>query len=360
MHVADLAQRMRDRGHRVVVYCSPSSRLDADLRNQDLPVMAFAPHSYLDLSGILSLRHSLTKSPVQIVHVHYSKDLWTLIPAVQLLPIERRPAIVLTKHIGTQKSKSDPLHTWLYSHVDQVIAISRVIRDNILATHPLRPDKVCLIHHGIDVENYLPNPGVRNRMRSELGVAESELLIGIVGRLQIGKGHLEFLHMAQSLAPEFDNLRFVVIGEPTRGEEFRARPILEQVNRLNLGDRLMVLGFRADVPELLSAMDLFVFPSHAEAFGLVLIEAMAAGLAVVSSRCDGVLDIVREGENGLLVPPRDGDALAAAVRQLVLDPQRRLSMGEGGKLLVQQQFAAKRMVDHIEELYRDCLAARLR
>jgi len=356
MHVAELAFLLRNNGCQVQAFCAPQSRLTTRLQDQAIEPKVFRPHGYIDPCGIWSLFRAFTKDPVDVVHVHYSKDLWSLIPALQLLPENRRPAVVLSKHIGTQKRKTDLFHRRLYARVARVIAISRVIERNILQTHPVQPQQVVVLHHGIDTDRFQRSETVRNRKRAELGLAASEILIGTIGRLESGKGHLEFLAMAEQLASEFDQVRFVMIGEATRGEEFRAEPILEKARTLNLADRLQLLGFRDDVPELLSAMDIFAFPSHAEAFGLVLIEAMAASLPVVSSRCDGVLDIVQEGKNGLLVPPHDSAALTQAVRSLVVDPELRSTMGKNSRKIAEHHFSTKRMMTELLQLYHQCLA----
>jgi glycosyltransferase involved in cell wall biosynthesis len=113
----------------------------------------------------------------------------------------------------------------------------------------------------------------------------------------------------------------------------------------------MLTGYREDVPALLSAMDIFVFPSHAEAFGLVLIEAMAMKLPVVTANCDGVLDIVLENQTGELVPPKDVKQLIQAVEKLILDRELRQIYSENGYNRARDCFSEARMLDQLEGLY---------
>src|SRR5690606_31397900 len=134
---------------------------------------------------------------------------------------------------------------------------------------------------------------------------------------------LEFLDMAAAISARHAQVRFVIVGEATRGEEERARPIYERLHSLRLKDRVIMAGFRSDIPEVLAAMDIFAFPSRAEAFGLVLIEAMAIGRAVVSTRCDGVLDIIEEERNGLLFEPGQTADLTRQVERLIEDEMLR-------------------------------------
>jgi len=273
------------------------------------------------------------------------------------MAIRSRFPLVLSKHIGTQKPKKDPFHRWIYRHVDFIVANSSVIERNVIRTHPVPPRKVGVIHPGVDLQGFRYWPEDRHRLRQEWGVREEDILIGIAGRLQRAKGYLEFLEMAYNLSRRYPRVRFLLLGEATRGEEEEARDILSRIDELKLGDRVIVAGFRQDVPQVLSAMDIFVFPSHAEAFGLVLLEAMAVGLPVVSSNCDGVLDIVEDGINGYLVPPKDVKRLTEATERLILKEKRRRQLGQAARQRVEQSFGFEGMVDQLEALYYRLAAA---
>lgn len=144
--------------------------------------------------------------------------------------------------------------------------------------------------------------------------------------------------MARRIRQAVPRARFLLIGEASRGEEAEARHILQKIDALDLRSVTQWLGFRKDVARLLSAMDIFVFPSHAEAFGLVLIEAMAMGKAVISSNCDGVLDIVKHGETGLLVPPKEIETLTQAGLALAENPALRNKLAWAGRQLSGQLF----------------------
>ncbi len=347
MQVGATAELLRSRGHQVQVACAPRTPLHADLVQRGFAPFSFRPCGYVDPVAIVRLARWLRQQRVEIVHCHFSCDLWAVVPASQLAG---RVPVVLIKHVGTMRPKRDPLHRWLYRNVAQVWAISRVIRDNLIATHPLPAEKVEIVHQGLDLAKFRVPTEVRNRLRREFGFAEKALVVGIIGRLEPGKGHLEFLQMAGRVARQVPQSAFLVVGTPTRGEEFRAEPIFRLAKELDLGPRLVFAGFRQDIPAVLAAMDVFAFPSRAEAFGLVLIEAMAAGLPVVSTASDGVLDIVVDGQSGLLVPPQDVAALEKAVLRLLASPELRLELGREGQRRVEELFTAERMVARVEEL----------
>jgi glycosyltransferase involved in cell wall biosynthesis len=226
----------------------------------------------------------------------------------------------------------------------------------LLATHPLRPEQVSVVHHGVDLSQFAPEAIDRSQVRQELGLTPDHLVLGIIGRLQVSKGYLEFLAMARQIAAEIPQARFLLVGEASRGEAREAEMILAKIHEWQLEKVVCHLGFRRDIPRLLAAMDIFVFPSHAEAFGLALIEAMAMAKPVVASNCDGVLDIVIDQQTGLMVPPRRVEALSQAVRSLARNAEQRHAIGRRGREHVLQYFSLDRMLDAIESIYHTALS----
>jgi glycosyltransferase involved in cell wall biosynthesis len=355
MSVVQSAAKLRERGHAVLTVCAPGAPIEARLREA-----GFAPH-LANLWGKVHPRHAwrlgglVRDGGVEIVHCDWSRDLFTMVPALWRAP---RVPLVLQKHVGVMRAKRLPVHHVLYRRVDRVVAISNVIGRNFAAKHPVDPRKITVLHAGVDLARFRPEPARRARVRAELGVAKEELLVGIVGRITAAKGHPEFLEMARRLAADEPRARFVVVGEPTRGEEAEGTAILARIDACGLRDRVLVTGYRDDVPDLLDAMDVFAFPSHAEAFGLALIEAMAMALPTVSSNCDGVLDIVVEGETGFMVPPGDPAALTAATRRLLADPELRARLGGAARHRVEERFSEERSYARLEALYAAAIAAR--
>lgn len=350
MHVSTLCEWLLQAGLEVVLFCAPGSPLSMDARRKGIPQQAFAPAGYVDVNAAIKLHRRLRSLDTHLLHAHYSKDLWIIAPALYM---GVRLPLVFSKHIGTQKAKKDPLHRWIYGSVNRLVAISKVIHDNVLATHPVAADRVCVLHHGLDLKWIRAGTVQRDRVRRDWGVRRDEILIGTIGRIQSGKGHLEFLEMAGRVAAQFPHVRFVIVGEPTRGEEARAAPVYRKAKELRLDDRLLFAGFRSDIPAVLAALDIFAFPSRAEAFGLVLIEAMAAGKAVVSTRCDGVLDIIDEGVDGLMFAPMDIDDLSKQVTRLVQDDELRQRLAMAALEKAQTQFSREQMINKLYGIYRE-------
>jgi glycosyltransferase involved in cell wall biosynthesis len=351
-----LARKLSERGHRVSFLVQPGSMTSLALSGSHVVEVPVQLKGYVHPIETRQLRRWIMQNPVDLIHCHYAKDLWTLVPA-----LGRRHAsvpLVLTKHIGTQNPKKDILHRWIYSRVHFIIAISEVIRKNVLRTHPVSENAVGTIPNGVETGPFDSARRRRPSVRQTLGFPENAMVVGIAGRLSWWKGYREYLLAAERLLQKRDDLWFLAVGGATVGEEQEAEAVRDFARSLQLKDRVVFAGFRNDMADLYSAMDLFVYPAYAEAFGLVLIEAMAAGLAVISTNCDGVPEIVQDGKTGLLVPARDVESLVHAVERLLMHPDERKAFGSAGRKRVEILYDFERVVSQTEQLYERLIANR--
>jgi glycosyltransferase involved in cell wall biosynthesis len=346
----DLLQR---RGHRVWLACPPASRLAEECTRRGIPVLPLAVRGYAHPLLAVRLARFLRRNSVEILHSELSRDLATLVTAIRFSG--RKIPLLLTKQMGSYIMKRDVLHRITYAHVDRVLAISNVLRTNVLETTPMRPERVVVLHHAVDTEEFSPARGDRIRIRREFGINDAETLVGFVGRFSPGKGHEDLLEALRLLKPRFPLVRCLIIGEASLGEKVYEQEIRAMTTRLDLDSVVRFAGFRPDIPALMSAFDVFAFPSHAEAFGIVLIEAMAMERPVVSTNCDGVLDIVVDGTTGVSVPPRNPGKFAAGLARLIVDPSLRERMGRAGRHRVQQMFNQSTRIERLEEIYQEVL-----
>ncbi len=181
------------------------------------------------------------------------------------------------------------------------------------------------VGNGRDPTVFRPNAEARARMRAALGVAEDRVVIVAVGRLVQPKGFGELAEAMRAL-PEAE---LWVVGERLSSD--RGPDMVAALRAAGLGDRLRLLGYRADVADILSAADIFTLASYFEALPMSVIEAMLTGLPVVGSAVGGICEQVADGETGILIPPRDSVALAAALARLVGDAGLRARMGQAGR-----------------------------
>jgi glycosyltransferase involved in cell wall biosynthesis len=345
--------RLRERGHRTWLASPPGSRLEQEAVRRSIPTLPLDVRGYLHPTLVWHLASFLRSQDVDIIHAELSRDLATLVPAMKL---SGRPIpIILTKGMGSYISKRDLLHQFTYASVSRVIAISQVIRTNVLDTTPMTPERVVTLHNAVDTEMFSPERGRRQQVRGSFGLDDATVVIGFVGRFSPGKGLEELLQAAGILRSRIRKMHVLIAGEASYGEEEYAASIRTLARSLDLDTTVTFAGFRSDIPELMSAFDIFAFPSHAEAFGMVLIEAMAMERPVVSTNCDGVLDIVVDGETGLYVHPRNPQELAEALATLINDPDRRITMGKAGRLRVLQLFDQRKQLERLEKIYQDVL-----
>lgn len=337
---------------KVELLCLADSRIHIEANNMGLiihPVKAsgyFHPLTALKLSGLIR------RNRYDLIHTQASRDLWIIVPALKLL--KKNIPLILTKQVGSFVNKTDILHRLIYGRVTRAIAISRVIERNLLETTPLGKEKVTLLHNGIDIVHFDPVKGDRKKLRDEFNIDNSELLIGMLARFSPGKGHEEFLYCAKELNRIYSNLRFIVVGEASRGEEEYANQIKKLAVQYELGN-LIFTGFRSDTRDILSAMDIFIFPSHSEAFGIALAEAMAMGIPSVCADSDGILDIAVDGETSWLFRNKDGSDLVLKTEKLIKDPETRIKFAVNSRKRAVNNFDIEILTQKVLEVYNAAL-----
>ncbi len=233
------------------------------------------------------------------------------------------------------------------------IALTPEECNDYLSLSVSKPSNTTVIHSGVDVHRFIEGAKQRPRKRKELGIPADSLVIGYVGWLIPIKGVTYLVSAMAKVAEKYPKSLLVLVGKgDDKGEE--EVHLRKQVENLGLADKVHFLGWRSDVDEIMGCFDIFVLPSLNEGMGRVLVEAMAAGLPIVASRVGGIPDLVKDGKNGLLVPPADAPALAKAISDLLKDKEKRNRMGEAGKKMC-RPYSAEAMVEQIDDLYKELL-----
>jgi glycosyltransferase involved in cell wall biosynthesis len=179
-------------------------------------------------------------------------------------------------------------------------------------------------------------------------------LLGIVGRIGLGKGHEHFVEAAMRLLRAGAAARFVIVGDSVFAEDaWRADALRRRVKDAGLEEHIRFTGISHDVPRVMRGLDVLVLASDAEPCGRVLFEAMASARVVVATNTGGTPEIVRDGIEGVLVPPRDAGALAHAIGGLIADPVRRARLGDAGLARVRAEFTIERYVERTVRVYDD-------
>ena len=237
---------------------------------------------------------------------------------------------------------------WLGKRTDAVIAISPQVAQDIVKTYGIASEaQLSLIPLGFNLDRLLAvSAGDRERARASFEIPGDAVVVTTVGRLTAIKQHTLFLDMADRLAKRSDRFVFLIAGDGELRAALQAR-----ADELGLGSRVRFLGWRGDLETLYGATDVFVLTSRNEGTPVALIEAMAAGVASVSTDVGGVRDVVTAPDLGSLVPFGDAAALADAVGELADAPGRRADIGRAARASVRGRFHASRLLDDIKSLY---------
>jgi glycosyltransferase involved in cell wall biosynthesis len=300
-----------------------------------------------DVQALAELVRMFRRLRPDIVHTHNPKPGAYGRLAAKLAGV---PVVVNTVH-GLYATPTDPLlrRTLVYglertvSMCSQAELMQNVEDLEVLARLRVPARKLVLLGNGIDLERFGPQPpDLMAAARRAMGVAEDRVLVGVVGRLVWEKGFAELFEAARLLRYSCPEVAIVVIGP---GDPAKSNALSDADVRLaeEIGN-VRFLGERKDVEDLYPGMDLFVLPSYREGFPRSAMEAAACGVPVVATDIRGCRQVVDDGTTGLLVPARDGAALAGAIGALASDPVRRHEMGLASVALAQAEFDDRRVI----------------
>ena len=236
--------------------------------------------------------------------------------------------------------------------VDHMTIISEAAADRFVKEGIVPRELLTCVPNGVDTERFRQvKPGTRESVRSSIGVNDSFVWLA-VGRFEVAKDYPNMLHAFAQVCRRDANVVLLLVGHGSLQQETESL-----AQSLGLGDRIRFLGVRSDVPEVMAAADGYVMSSAWEGMPIALLEAAAAGLPIVATRVGGNHEVVREGESGFLVPPRDSDALGQAMLRLMdQTPERRREMGEHGREHVRVHYGLGRVVERWQDLYRQVSA----
>ncbi len=350
--VVDSAIGYARRGHRSLVMSNGGRRV-AELKAAGVTHFSLPIHKKR-LGNVLRLiprvARLLRQEQVDLVHVRSRLPGWIGYYAAQKAGVP----LVTTVH----GYYTPHFYSRIMTRGAQVIAVSRPIA--AYATEQLRadPERIQVIHRGIDPAPYLVtmDDARRRALRQELGIPDDRRVVAIIGRITRLKGHLVFLQAVARICDAHPDITPLVVGAvPPKKAAYEAE-LLAETERLGLTDRVIYAGSRRDVPEILKICDLLVSAStQPESFGRTLVEAMATGVPVIATAHGGALDIL-EGETcGRLVPPGDPTLLADAITDILSLPDNGKAAGAAGQQRVQTLFTVDRMVEDTLRLYRTLL-----
>jgi len=348
MYTLTSIKQLLKRNVKVELICSAESRIHIEANNMGIIIYPIRAGNYLHPITTIRLSLIIRKGEYSLVHTQASKDLWLIVPA--LLLASCKIPLFLTKQVGSFIIKKDYFHNLLYKRVNKIFAISHIIKKNLIETTSADTDDIIILPNGVDVNRFNPEVVDGNRVRSEFKIKPEYIVIGMLARFTQGKGHEEFLSAARELNKEFKNIFYLVVGEPSRGENDYAEKIKRLAKDYEL-ENIIFAGFRGDTPEVLAAMNVFAFPSHSEAFGIALVEAMAMKKPSVCSNSDGVLDIAVDGETSFLFENKNYIDLKDKLKLLIESKELQFKFGENARMRVLEKFDLEKVTEEVLHIY---------
>jgi glycosyltransferase involved in cell wall biosynthesis len=304
-----------------------------------IPVDGMKDKSF-DAGAVSLLFNIFRREKPQIVHTHASLS-------ARLAARMAGAKIINTKHcIDSRKTGIKRLAASCLNNLlsDSIIAVSAAAKQNMI-DNGIDEDKISVIYGGISPVKKL-SPEEKNGVREHWGIAEGDIVVGIVARLAEVKGHKHFIDAAGIISRDNADVKFLIAGTGPKEQELK-----KLVEHQGLEDRVIFTGFVENVYEILNIIDINVISSLSEALCLSLIEGMFVGKPSVGTDTGGIPEIIKDGRNGYLVPVGDSSKLADTILKLVRDPILRKTMGEKGREMAAQSFTAGAMARGIEELY---------
>ncbi len=342
--VLSLLLGLRERGHELLLLAPPGPLLER-ARGAGLPVSEWRARGELDWAAAWSARRRLRRFHPQVAHLHTAHAHTLGVLAARAAGV---PAVVVSRRVDFAVGRH-PLSGLKYRlPVDRYLAISHGV-EAVLLRAGIPAARISVVPSGIDLRASLPAGA---DLRALLGVPLEAPIVGTVAALAPHKDHATLARAAARVAPVRPDVHFAWVGE---GE---CRPALERLLReLGLEGRVHLLGFRPDARALLSQFTLFALSSHLEGMCTSLLDAQALGIPVVATETGGIPEVVQDGISGVLVPPRNEEALAGALLALLAQPARRVELAEAAARSV-TRFDIANTVTQTERIYQEVLAGR--
>ncbi len=350
-HILELSRQIRLKGIQVLIGCPVPGALAAKARAEGLEVVSIAKKGAFDWRAVLAVRRVCRERGIDIIHSHNGRTAFVAALATRLLGNVR---LVNTQHFltpnrlsrgGVKAIVSRSLHRWVSSKTDRLIAISRASYEGCIARGEASGEKIVVIRNGIG----RPGDAVLRPVqvvREELGILADTPLVLCAARLEPEKDVTTLIDAMELVVQKCPGAMCVVAGEGRLRDQLQ-----HQIDSKGLTQSVRLLGFRNDVHSLMNACDLFVLPSLAEPFGLVLLEAMSLAKPVVATAAGGPLEIVQDGQSGILVKPGNSGEMAGAIVRILSSQKMQKEMGQLGYEKYQTEFTVQRMAAETMDVY---------
>ena len=353
-HAVMLAQALNQRGWPAWVAGREGSPAVQQSRQRRLPVYDGLDHESLTPWKLLRNLHRLGRfirtHSIQVIHAHRAEDQFHALLLRQKLRV-KVPVIRTVSDL--RPPRANPLNRFLYTRgLAFCLFTCRSVQRHYLQLWPELAARTAVVPGAVDTRYFQPWP--RNQaLRESIGVRPNQVLIGLLARLSPVKGHHQFLQAARLLASRYDQVRFLISGQAV---EIHHTQLQQDIQRLGLADRVILLDRQNDVRPLLAALDIGVVASlDSEVTCRIAMEMLAMGLPVVGTRVNALLDVIQEGTCGFLASPGQPTAMADALSRCIENPERRRAMSRKARRHAEQYFSPETFARQVQNIYRQVL-----
>jgi len=344
--IATIATGLNKQNFDVIIWCIARGGEVADeLKEAGVKVNILGIFNYHNPINILKLARLLKKAKPDIVHTH-----GYFASVIGRIASKIAGILILINHVHSTywdyKKRHILMERFLSLFTHKIICCSKAVEDFVRDHERIKPAKTLVIYNGVDGDRF-SLPKNTSSVKAQLGIDSGDSVVGIISSLTPHKGHKYLFQAAPMILDASPPAKFLIVGDGILREKLE-----KQIKNLDLASYVIFTGTRKDIPDLLSTMDIFVLPScEREGLGISIIEAMAAEKPVVAADIGGIPEVVKNGETGFLIPPRNPEALARAIIELLRNPRKAKTMGKQGRKRFKEKFTNKRMLSEVENLY---------
>lgn len=362
-HLSDLIKGLDLGLYAPVVIAPPGHKFAEFLTGNDVPIYEVdfpdKPNPFTDLGAVIRISKLFATLEPDIIHIHGHMAAMVGISA-QRLKARRTPVVVSVHNYPSyqgagnlKRAIGSTAQRFLARRASRMIAVSEDIRQNMIQEEGIDPEKIVTVHNGIDLSD-LPKPPEKSaieEIKELYGIGKTEKIIGAIGRLVAFKGFSTLVAAAEELSEMRDGFKVVIAGRGPEEENLKT-----QIKNLGIEDLIVMPGFVDDTAPYFAMSDVFVVPSILEPFGLIVLQAIAAGRPVIGADAGGIPEIIRDGETGVLVPAENPVALASAIDKLLDDEALGKRLADAAMKDLKERFPLELMVEKTRAVYDECLA----
>lgn len=326
------------------------TKVEEEFEKRGAKVELFKTSGKFDLTAVKKLSHMIKEENVDIVHSHQ--------PRVDFLgaiasKITKTP-MVITRHLPISDSYIGQGKIKIYQFVDslmtmrladKICAVSKEIAVDLIDKEDVPKDKIVVVYNGIDCDKFREKL-LEGVIRKEFNLNREIPLVGIIARLNRQKSHQYFLEAAFEVLKKIPETKFLIVGDGPLRKDHEKLAI-----KLGIESKVIFTGYRTDIAQIISELDIVVLSSLAEGLPVVILEAMAMGKPVVSFKVGGVSEVIEDGNTGILAEPKDTMALAKGIVMILKDKEKADKMGRLGEETIKKTFSLETMIKKYEEIY---------